>query len=733
MWPMRSEMTRDECRKCLRCLELDAYGSMVSVLRAQGPFTNEKQKLLQELAKVLHISNERHRAEIRRAVNDEKLATIAEQLNGPNTGTDWTIEGRRTIPLLPRLKARSVFTTLANSLSLVTAAANEKKPRQIASENSTATETESQLEVKIEKELPHTKSCSLENDCNSSKILHENSNLAEEEKIDNTDTIDKVIEKPKVSKCSEKRKSPSPLSIEPPNKVQVVSEPLNNTFFISEDKQAPQAAHKQLIQANTHTQNVGVISLNPNGEISDTKDNTIVSGYPSARTAVSLNKHVVTSEISVCTNTDWTSNMKKMLTSTVQNKVSTKVVPAVLSGIALSTPLNKMNSESKDLQHEDNTSSTQKTSERSENISSNSPCKKRLMSIIHEALVSSSQVQITPVVYPSTTVVAVSGGPGPPQVKQTSTTLTCKKLPSEQIAINHQSTAKTGATINSKKVVNMPHYPNTKLNAKTNVIVIQKGHAQGITLSHAGKEVLGKVIMGGKNLCVTSQHNNANSISVQSHHISLNNGDQTKTMLPNVNSPQNAESTYKLENINFKQVVDVSANLRHDSNKNKLFSQFLERATKLHVQHKTVIHEHSMNTAQVKECSGVTNTIDRDSPLKTNSAITSAMDEKQHRRNKDVNASMNCQAMKLLDSSKPQGNKEILIRSKQIANTQDDANNDIRIENSDEDVETIGEIIDVSNTQHLQYILQEDNYKNCVLEDSRSMATINQLDEHDDS
>lgn len=54
-----------------------------------------------------------------------------------------------------------------------------------------------------------------------------------------------------------------------------------------------------------------------------------------------------------------------------------------------------------------------------------------------------SQVQITPVVYPSTTVVAVSSGPGPPQVKQTSTTLMCKKLPSEQIAINHQSTAKT--------------------------------------------------------------------------------------------------------------------------------------------------------------------------------------------------------------------------------------------------------------------------------------------------
>lgn len=49
------------------------------------------------------------------------------RLNGPNTGTDWTLEGRRTIPLLPRLKARSALTTLANSLSLTTAIANEQK------------------------------------------------------------------------------------------------------------------------------------------------------------------------------------------------------------------------------------------------------------------------------------------------------------------------------------------------------------------------------------------------------------------------------------------------------------------------------------------------------------------------------------------------------------------------------------------------------------------------------
>ncbi|KAK0083249.1 hypothetical protein PV325_009081 [Microctonus aethiopoides] len=121
------DMSWDECRQCLRCLELDAYGNMVSVLRAQGPFTEDKKKLLGELAKVLHITNERHRAEVRRAVNDEKLSLIAEKLNGPNTWTDWAIEGRRTIPLLPRLKSHTAFTGLANSLSLVLAAANEKK------------------------------------------------------------------------------------------------------------------------------------------------------------------------------------------------------------------------------------------------------------------------------------------------------------------------------------------------------------------------------------------------------------------------------------------------------------------------------------------------------------------------------------------------------------------------------------------------------------------------------
>lgn len=51
----------------------------MSALRAQGELSEEKRKLLQDIAATLNISMERHKAEVRRAVNDEKLATIAQQ------------------------------------------------------------------------------------------------------------------------------------------------------------------------------------------------------------------------------------------------------------------------------------------------------------------------------------------------------------------------------------------------------------------------------------------------------------------------------------------------------------------------------------------------------------------------------------------------------------------------------------------------------------------------------
>ena len=58
-------------------LELKAYANVVDALRAQGSLTKDKQDVLKSLAVSLKVSEERCRSEIRRAVNDETLSSIA--------------------------------------------------------------------------------------------------------------------------------------------------------------------------------------------------------------------------------------------------------------------------------------------------------------------------------------------------------------------------------------------------------------------------------------------------------------------------------------------------------------------------------------------------------------------------------------------------------------------------------------------------------------------------------
>lgn len=125
---MYVDYTEDECKKELRSLELEAYCSVVSAFRAQGSLTKERKKLLQDLCSTLSISTERHRAEIRRAVNDEHLNTIAERLSGPNTCTEWAIEGRRLVPLMPRLVPQTVYTAIADTAAHAQAAKNATLP-----------------------------------------------------------------------------------------------------------------------------------------------------------------------------------------------------------------------------------------------------------------------------------------------------------------------------------------------------------------------------------------------------------------------------------------------------------------------------------------------------------------------------------------------------------------------------------------------------------------------------
>ncbi|XP_011151713.1 BRCA2-interacting transcriptional repressor EMSY isoform X2 [Harpegnathos saltator] len=677
MWPMRLEMTRDECRKCLRYLELDAYGSIVSVLRAQGPFTSDKQKLLQEIAKMLNISNERHRAEVRRAVNDEKLATIAEQLNGPNTGTDWTIEGRRTIPLLPRLKGRSVFTTLANSLSLATAVANAKSPdRHVTSgqfENLTAIEIESQPEVKTEENLSvtlikksDTKLCNLENELENSKTLQENSNSNENEVLDNKDTDEKVTEAPKL-KIFRKRKSPSPLPALP-SKVLVVSSDSLETLNHAVTDKTTFENDVQEPQATTHYQNVKLIPLTV--EISGSKESE-TSGSTVGRPLVPINKHTSTIIPAMCTSN---ANKPKTIVSFAQNKLSTNVTPITSNDGASNTTLNKLQVENADARSQDNASDMQKT-QKSETSSSLS-CIKRVPPVIHtntntkpimsKSVISSNTHRIM-AVHPGTTV---SSGPGPPQVKQATPLLTYKKWSSEQNAtFSPQSTAKM--------------------------------------------EVLGKVIMGGKNLCVASQHN-ASSVSVSPHHVSVN-GDQTTTTLP-IAHPPNAESV----KTNIKSGNTIVFNLRKDVfEKKKILSQCLDSSGVLNTEPKTVIQSRYTRLL-TEESNSDANAIDRESSPKTDSIIISTTERKQYSKDEDVNVSVNSEVINSLDTAEVPQVEEILVKSTQLVNKQDDAENDSRTQKSSKDMDMFDAMLESTsaNLESFQHLETE---------------TINHVDEHDDS
>ncbi|KAG8197437.1 hypothetical protein JTE90_014922 [Oedothorax gibbosus] len=128
MWPMFTDDSEKECQDALRSYEINAYSSVIAAFRAQGVLTSDKRRMLEELSIVLNIPIERHKSEIRRAINDEHLNTVSERLFGPNTGTEWAIEARRLLPLMQRLAPQTAFSELANSLATCAAAKNASLP-----------------------------------------------------------------------------------------------------------------------------------------------------------------------------------------------------------------------------------------------------------------------------------------------------------------------------------------------------------------------------------------------------------------------------------------------------------------------------------------------------------------------------------------------------------------------------------------------------------------------------
>lgn len=45
-------------------------------------------------------------------------------MSGPNSSSEWSIEGRRLVPLMPRLVPQTAFTATANAVASITANQN---------------------------------------------------------------------------------------------------------------------------------------------------------------------------------------------------------------------------------------------------------------------------------------------------------------------------------------------------------------------------------------------------------------------------------------------------------------------------------------------------------------------------------------------------------------------------------------------------------------------------------
>lgn len=110
-----SEMSQIDLMRVLRQMELEAYTGVINAFSAQGDLTERKRKLLKELQTSLCISPERHKAEIRRALNDDTIESVS-KVNGEYRN-QWIVEGKRSVPLKRRPLPETIFTKTANAKS----------------------------------------------------------------------------------------------------------------------------------------------------------------------------------------------------------------------------------------------------------------------------------------------------------------------------------------------------------------------------------------------------------------------------------------------------------------------------------------------------------------------------------------------------------------------------------------------------------------------------------------
>ncbi|XP_074042716.1 uncharacterized protein isoform X2 [Leptinotarsa decemlineata] len=242
MWPILLDMTREESIHNLRNLELEAYSYLVSALRAQGPLSLDKKNLLRDTGNILNITQERHKAEIRRAINDEKLNTIAYHITGRSESLDeWAQEGRRLVPLLPRTAPQTVFGAVADEAA---ESANQSN-KQLPSPSNTERKRHAVSQIQPNMILETTKNSSFRipdppkaDECKKRKLMsnNENSSLAQHLLAPKLCRIQQLYRQKSKQKMKEFHKIPEQEPMEVVQQHSRIIQPIQQTMGCSTNK-----------------------------------------------------------------------------------------------------------------------------------------------------------------------------------------------------------------------------------------------------------------------------------------------------------------------------------------------------------------------------------------------------------------------------------------------------------------------------------------------------------------
>ncbi|CAF1455254.1 unnamed protein product [Didymodactylos carnosus] len=111
---MQHEYSRRRCKAKLKNMGINSYSQIISALRAQGDLTKDKLPLLPVLQQAFNVSRERHTAEVKRALYDEQLTSIAAiSSNDSATTMNWEVEANYICPPVVHLAPATDYMHLA--------------------------------------------------------------------------------------------------------------------------------------------------------------------------------------------------------------------------------------------------------------------------------------------------------------------------------------------------------------------------------------------------------------------------------------------------------------------------------------------------------------------------------------------------------------------------------------------------------------------------------------------